>query len=442
MLSWLERRFALAAHGTTVRTEIVAGLTTFLTMAYIIFVQPAVLSAAGMDFGAVLTATCLSTALATILMALLANYPIAVAPAMGHNFFFAYSVVIGMKVPWPVALGAVAIAGILFVITAGIGLRERLITAIPASMKHAIAAGIGLLISTIGLEWAGIIVASPGTLVTLGNLHSAPTVIAVLALALTAVLMARRVPGAFLWGILAATVLAVPLGIVHFEGFASRPPSLAPTFMQLDLRRALTPGMVAVVFVFFFLALFDSIGTLVGVGEQAGLMRNGTLPRAREALLADAIGTVAGATLGTSTVTAFIESGAGIAAGGRTGLTSLVTAALFILSLLFYPLVRTIGGGYAANGVTLYPIIAAPLILVGTMMIGGLRHVAWDDATEAIPAFLTVILMPLAVSITEGVAFGVLSYSLLKLACGRGREVHPLIHAFAVLFLLRYVFLR
>ena len=441
-MSFLERRFALAAHGTTVRTEIVAGLTTFLTMAYIIFVQPAVLGAAGMDFGAVLTSTCLSTALATVLMALLANYPIAVAPAMGHNFFFAYSVVIGMKVPWPVALGAVAIAGILFVITAGIGLREHLITAIPASMKHAIAAGIGLLIATIGLEWAGIIVASPGTLVTLGNLHSAPTVIAVLALALTAVLMARRVPGAFLWGILAATVLAVPLGIVHYEGFASRPPSLAPTFMQLDLRRALTPGMVAVVFVFFFLALFDSIGTLVGVGEQAGLMRNGTLPRAREALLADAIGTVAGAALGTSTVTAFIESGAGIAAGGRTGLTSLVTAALFILSLLFYPLVRTIGGGYAANGVTLYPVIAAPLILVGTMMIGGLRHVAWDDATEAIPAFLTVILMPLAVSITEGVAFGVLSYSLLKLACGRGREVHPLIHAFAVLFLLRYVFLR
>jgi adenine/guanine/hypoxanthine permease len=200
--------------------------------------------------------------------------------------------------------------------------------------------------------------------------------------------------------------------------------------------------MVPVVFIFFFLALFDSIGTLVGVGEQAGLMRDGTLPRAREALLADAVGTVAGATLGTSTVTAYIESGAGIAAGGRTGLTSLVTAALFILSLLFYPLVRTIGGGYVVNGTTLYPVIAAPLVLVGTMMIGGLRHVAWDDPTEAIPAFLTVILMPLAISITEGVAFGVLSYSLLKLATGRGREAHPLLHAFAVLFLVRYVFLR
>jgi AGZA family xanthine/uracil permease-like MFS transporter len=439
---FLERRFALSAHGTTVRTEILAGLTTFLTMAYIIFVQPAVLGAAGMDSGAVLTATCLSTALATVLMAVLANYPIAVAPAMGHNFFFAYSVVIGMKVPWRVALGGVALAGLLFVATAGIGLRERLISAIPASMKHAIAAGIGLLIATIGLEWAGLIVASPGTLVTLGNLRSAPTVVAVLALALTAVLMARRVPGAFLWGILAATALGMTLGVVHFEGFAGRPPSLAPTFMQLDIRGALAPGMVAVVFVFFFLALFDSIGTLVGVAEQAGLMRDGTLPRAREALLADAIGTVAGAALGTSTVTAYIESGAGIAAGGRTGLASLVTAALFILSLLFYPLVRTVGGGYVENGMTLYPVISAPLVLVGTLMVGELRHIGWDDPTEGIPAFLTMILMPLATSITEGVAFGVLSYALLKLACGRAREVHPLIFVFAVLFLVRYIFLR
>jgi len=425
-----------------VRTEILAGLTTFLTMAYIIFVQPAVLGAAGMDSGAVLTATCLSTALATVLMAVLANYPIAVAPAMGHNFFFAYSVVIGMKVPWRVALGGVALAGMLFVATAGIGLRERLISAIPASMKHAIAAGIGLLIATIGLEWAGLIVASPGTLVTLGNLRSAPTVVAVLALALTAVLMARRVPGAFLWGILAATALGMTLGVVHFEGFAGRPPSLAPTFMQLDIRGALAPGMVAVVFVFFFLALFDSIGTLVGVAEQAGLMRDGTLPRAREALLADAIGTVAGAALGTSTVTAYIESGAGIAAGGRTGLASLVTAALFMLSLLFYPLVRTVGGGYVENGMTLYPVISAPLVLVGTLMVGELRHIGWDDPTEGIPAFLTMILMPLATSITEGVAFGVLSYALLKLACGRAREVHPLIFVFAVLFLVRYIFLR
>ena len=441
-MSFLDRQFALSANGTTVHTEILAGVTTFLTMAYIIFVQPAVLSAAGMDFGAVLTATCLSTALATTLMALLANYPIAVAPAMGHNFFFVYTVVIGMQVPWRVALGGVAIAGLLFVLTAGIGLRERLITAIPATLKHAIAAGIGLLVATIGLEWAGLVVASPGTLVTLGDLHARPTVVALAALTLTAVLMARRVPGAFLWGILGGLALGVPLGVVQYGGLVSMPPSLAPTFLQLDIRGAFAPGMATVVFVFFFLALFDSVGTLVGVGAQAGLMRNGTLPRAREALLADAVGTVAGAALGTSTVTAFIESGAGIAAGGRTGLTSLVTAGLFLVSLFFYPLVRTIGGGFVVNDMTLYPVVAAPLILVGTMMIGGLRHIAWDEPTEAIPAFLTVILMPLATSITEGVSFGVLLYTLLKMVSGRRREIHPLLGAFAALFLIRYIFLR
>ena len=438
----LETRFALAAHGTNVRTEALAGLTTFLTMAYIIFVQPAVLSAAGMDFGAVLTATCLSTALATTLMALLANYPIAVAPAMGHNFFFAYSVVVGMKVPWPVALGAVAIAGIVFILTAGVGLRERLITTIPEPIKHAIAAGIGLLIAMIGLQWAGLVVAAPGTLVTLGDIHSPPVLLAVAALTLTAILMARRVPGALLWGILASTAIGLPLGIVRYQGVASLPPSLAPTFLRLDIAGAFAPGLVSVVFVFFFLALFDSVGTLVGVGGQAGLLRHGTLPRAREALLADAVGTVAGAMLGTSTVTAYIESGAGVAAGGRTGLASLVTAALFVLSLFFYPLVRMIGGGFVSGSTTLYPVIAPPLILVGTMMLGGLRTVKWEEPTDAIPAFLTMVMMPLTLSITEGVAVGLMSYAVLKLATGRRTEVHPLILTFAFLFLLRYIFLR
>ena len=441
-MPFLEDRFALSANGTTVRTEVLAGVTTFMTMAYIIFVQPAVLSAAGMDFGAVLTATCLATALATALMALMANYPIAVAPGMGHNFFFAYSVIIGMKVPWRVALGGVAVAGMIFIATAGIGLRERVITAIPESLKHAIAAGIGLLIAAIGLQWAGIIVASPGTLVTLGNLRSAPTALALGALILTAMLMARRVPGAFLVGILAAAAAAVPLGLVRFSGVFSRPPSLMPTFMALDVVGAFTPGMTTVIFVFFFLALFDSIGTLVGLASQAGLMRDGSLPRARQALLADAIGTVAGAALGTSTVTAYIESGAGIAAGGRTGLASLVTAALFIVSLFCYPLVRTIGGGYTNGSVTLYPVLAAPLILVGTMMIAGVRRVPWDDPTEAIPSFLTMIVMPLAVSITEGVAFGLISYAALKLASGRARESHALVYVFAALLSVRYIFLR
>jgi adenine/guanine/hypoxanthine permease len=425
-----------------VRTELAAGVTTFVTMAYIIFVQPAVLGAAGMDAGAVLTATCLSTAFATGLMAVLANYPIAVAPGMGHNFFFAYSVVVGMHVPWRVALGGVAIAGLAFVLTAGVGLRERLITAIPPSIKHAIAAGIGLLIATIGLQWAGLIVASPGTLVGLGDMHSRPVLLAVGGLALTAALMARRIPGALLWGMLAITVVGFPMGIVQYHGFVSRPPSLSPTFLQFDIAGALTPRMIEVVVIFFFLALFDSVGTLVGVAGQAGLMRGGTLPRAREALLADAVGTVAGAALGTSTVTAYIESGAGVAAGGRTGLASVVTAALFLLSLFIYPLVQTIGGGYLVAGATRYPVIAPPLILVGTLMIGGVRHVEWDDPTEAIPAFLTVVIMPLAASITEGVSFGLVAYALLKLASGRAREVHPLVFIFAALFLGRYAFLR
>jgi AGZA family xanthine/uracil permease-like MFS transporter len=361
---------------------------------------------------------------------------------MGHNFFFTYAVVLGMGVPWQVALGAVAIAGAVFVLTAGVGLRERLITAIPPVLKHAIAAGIGLLIASIGLQWAGLVVDSPGTLVTLGDLHSAPVLLAVFGLVLTSVLLVRGVRGAFLWGMACSTLVAWGIGLVEYQGLASLPPSVAPTFFRLDIAGALTPELVPVIFVFFFLALFDSVGTLVGVGTQAGLMRGGTLPRARQALLADAVGTVAGASLGTSTVTAYIESGAGVAAGGRTGLTGLVTAALFLLTLFFSPLVRMFGGGYVQDTSTLYPIVAAPLVLVGTMMIGGLRAVAWDDPTEAIPAFLTIIVMPLTVSITEGVSFGLIAFALLKTATGRVRDVHPLIYVFAALFVARYALLR
>jgi adenine/guanine/hypoxanthine permease len=299
-----------------------------------------------------------------------------------------------------------------------------------------------LLIAMIGLQWAGLIVAAPGTLVALGDLRSRPTLLALGALALTAVLVVRRVPGAFLWGILASTVIGIPLGVVRFDGVLSLPPSLAPTLFKLDIAGAFAPGMVAVVFVFFFLALFDSVGTLVGVGEQAGLMRNGTLPRARQALLADAVGTVAGAALGTSTVTAYIESGAGVAAGGRTGLASLVTALLFVLSLFAYPLIRMVGGGFPVGQATLYPVIAAPLVLVGTLMVGGIRHVEWSDPSEAVPAFLTIVMMPLAVSVTEGVAFGVIAYVLLKVAVGRRRDVHTLLYVFAALFVLRYALLR
>jgi AGZA family xanthine/uracil permease-like MFS transporter len=438
----LERLFHLSAGNTTVRTEITAGLTTFLTMAYIVFVQPAVLNAAGMDAGAVFVATCLSSALATLLMGLLANYPIAVAPAMGHNFFFAFTVVVGMRVPWTVALGAVAIAGTIFILTAGVGLRERLITAIPESLQHAIAVGIGLLIALVGLEWGGIVAASPGTLVTLGHLGAPPVLLTLFGLFVTSVLFARRVPGAILLGMLASTVAGLASRLVSFQGVVSAPPSIAPTFLALDVTGAFRPGMIAVIFVFFFLALFDSVGTLVGVAHQAGLMRGRTLPRARQALLSDAIGTVAGACLGTSTVTAYIESATGVSAGGRTGLANVVTAGLFVLALFFSPLVRMIGGGYAAGGgLVLYPVIAPALVLVGAMMMRSVRSIDWDDATEALPAFLTIIVMPLTVSITDGIAFGFIAYAALKLVTGRPREAHWLVYLFAVLFLFRYAFL-
>lgn len=435
----LERVFGLSAAGTTIRTEALAGTTTFLTMAYIIFVQPAVLSAAGMDAGAVLTATCLASAIATLIMAFAANYPIAVAPAMGHNFFFAFTVVLARGTPWPVALGAIAIAGAIFIATASVGLRERVIVAVPESLKHAITVGIGLLITLIGLEWGGVIVDSPGTLVTLGHLGSAPVLLTLGTLALMAILQARGVRGAALIGMVAATIAALPLGLTAFHGIASAPPSLAPTFFKLDIAGALSPRLIDAVFVFFFLALFDSIGTLVGVAGRMGLVRNGTLPRARQALLADAIGTVAGACLGTSTVTAYVESSTGVAAGGRTGLASVVTAALFLISLFFSPLVRMVGGGYSSGtGLTLYPIIAPALMLVGVMMMESVRHIRWDDFTEALPSFLALVTMPLAFSITDGIAFGFIAYAILKPATGRARELDPLVYVFAGLFLVRY----
>jgi AGZA family xanthine/uracil permease-like MFS transporter len=412
-------------------------------MAYIIFVQPAVLGEAGMDVGAVMVATCVASGVATLLMALLANYPIGVAPAMGHNFFFAFTVVGAMKVPWQTALGAVAVAGLLFIATAGLGLRERLITAIPDSLKHAIVVGIGLLIALIGLEWSGIVVASPGTLVTLGSLRTAPALLALFGLTVTAILMANRVRGAVLLGFLATTVAGLATGLVHYQGIVSAPPSIAPTFLQLDIAGALRPSMIPIILVFFFLALFDSVGTLVGVASQAGLMRGGTLPRARQALLADAVGTTIGASLGTSTVTAYIESSTGVAAGARTGLAAVVTALLFFLSLLFAPLVRMIGGGYPGPaGTTLYPVVAPALVLVGTMMMSGVRSIAWEDPTEGIPAFLTISIMPLAVSITDGIAFGFIAYAVLKLAARRHAEAHPLVYVFATLFVVRYAFLR
>ncbi len=447
----LKDYFRLEENGTSIRTEALAGVTTFATMAYIIFVQPVVLGAAGMDVGAVFTSTCLITAFATVLMALLANYPVAVAPAMGHNFFFAYVVVLTMKVPWQAALGAVLVSGIIFVATASFGLRELIVAAVPESLKSAIAVGIGLLITLIGMEWAGLVRLDANTFVTLGNLGSKPTLVALLGLAATVILIARKVKGAILFGILIAAVAGVVFGIVKNPGaVVSLPPSLAPTVFQLDIWAALKQNLIAVIFIFFFLDLFDTVGSLIGIAKQAGLMKNGRLPRAGRALLADAIGTVGSALVGNTTMVSYIESASGVAVGGRTGLAALVTAALFLVAMFFSPVVQMISGGFAVHDIitvegqqvartfTLYPVTSPALIVVGSLMIRSVRDIDWDDFTEALPAFLTMVLMPLTFSITDGIAFGFISYALLKLVTGRAREAHWLIYAFALLFIVRY----
>jgi AGZA family xanthine/uracil permease-like MFS transporter len=443
--------FALKEQGTSLRTEALAGLTTFATMAYIIFVQPAVLGAAGMDQGAVFTSTCLITALSTILMAILANYPVAVAPAMGHNFFFAFAVVIGMRVPWQTALGAVLISGVIFVATSSLRMRERIVAAVPESLKSSIAAGIGLLITLIGMEWAGLVKLDPATFVALGDLRRAPTLVALIGLVATIVLMARGVRSAILFGIGAAAIAGIPFGIVKSPGtLVSLPPSMAPTFLQLDVVGAVTSQLAAVIFVFFFLDLFDTVGSLIGIAKQAGLMKNGELPGVGRALLADAIGTTGSALMGNTTMVSYIESASGVAAGGRTGVTALVTAGLFLVALFFSPLVSAISGGYPVSEVVmiggqqiarthlLYPITSPALIVVGSLMIRAVKDVSWDDFTESLPAFLTMVMMPLTFNITDGIAFGFISYSLLKLVSGRGREVNWLVYLFAGLFVLRY----
>lgn len=441
----LERIFQLTANGTTVRTEVLAGTTTFLTLSYILFVQPAVLSTTGMDFGAVLVATCLASALATLLMGLYANYPIALAPAMGHNFYFAFTVcgaatVGGMGFRWETALGGVFVSGMLFLWLSRFGFRERLLNAVPDSLKHAIAVGIGLLIAFVGLQWAGIVVARPGILVGLGHLGDPPALLSLFGLVLTGVLLARGIRGGILWGIFATAAAGLFLGLVKYSGVVSAPPSLVPTLFKLDLMELLSSAGFTVIFIFFFLALFDTIGTLVGVGEQAGFLKDGRLPRAEKALVSDAAGMTAGALLGTSTITSYIESAAGVAVGGRTGLASVVTAGLFLLALFFYPLARMIGEGYVTpEGAHLYPVVAPALILTGCFMMRGIQQVPWTDLTEAIPAFLTILVMPLAVSITDGIAFGLISYSILKLITGRFQEAHWLIYLFAGLLALRYL---
>ncbi|HME92217.1 MAG TPA: NCS2 family permease [Myxococcaceae bacterium] len=432
--------FKLAERGTAAATEIRAGLTTFLTMAYVIFVQPAVLSAAGMDFGAVMAATCVASALASFVMALASDYPVALAPAMGENFFFvavATGVATGQAVGWRAALAAVFASGILFLLLGAFRFRERIFEALPPGIKHAIGVGIGLFIAFIGLKEGGLVVAAPGSLVRLGKLSSPPALVCIAGLVVTSALLARRVRGAILAGIAAAALVGAALGVVKFQGVVAPPPSLAPVAFQLDLRALVSATMLPVVAVFFFMVLLDTVGTLVAVEAQAGLLRDGKLERAGRAFLADAVGTTAGALLGTSTVSAYIESSTGVAEGGRTGLTAVVTGLCFLLALFFHPLVEALGGGFSG----LHPVTAPALLIVGSLMARGVREIPWDDPVEAIPAFLLAVGMPLTFSIADGFALGFISYAALRLLSGRWRGVSPLVYVMALLFVLRYALL-
>ncbi len=450
---WLERRFGMRARGSTPGREVAAGLATFATLSYILFVQPAVLSdpACGMDARGVLFATCVASAVACFLMAWWANLPIALAPAMGHNFFFVYAVCLGRGFPWQQALAANFIAGALFLLFAFTRLRERVMQAMPDHLKYAIAAGIGLMIALIGLEWGGLVVAHPATLVQLGDLSSPTALLCLFGLALNAVLLARRVTGAFLIGILATAAAGWAAGglldlsapLVRFQGFVGAPPSPEKTAFALDFAGLFARpagAWLAVIGVFFLLILFDTVGTLIGVGERAGLLVDGRLPRAGQAFAADAVGTVVGTALGTSTVTSYVESAAGVAVGGRTGLTAAVTGVCLLLALVFAPLVQMVGAGIDdGSGALRYPVIAPVLILIGALMLGALRHIDWDAPAEAVPAFLTVVIMQLSVSITEGIAWGFLATSLLDLLAPRAGRMPLWLHALAAVFLLRYL---
>jgi AGZA family xanthine/uracil permease-like MFS transporter len=428
----LEQIFKLSENKTTVRTELVAGLTTFLTMAYIIFVNPDILKAAGMPFGAVFAATCVAAAIGCFLMAFLANYPIALAPGMGLNAYFAFGVVGGMGHSWQVALGCVFISGVIFLIISVLPIREWIVNAIPRSLKMAIAAGIGLFLALIAMKNAGIVVDHPATLVTHGKLTSWPVVMAVLGFAIIVALEYRRVMGGVIIGILVVTVISILAGHQKFGGIFDVPPSIGPVFLQMDLAGALQVGLVTVVFAFLFVDLFDNTGTLIALAHRGGFMRpDGTVPRLRGALISDSAAAMIGAAVGTSTTTSYIESASGINAGGRTGLTAAAVGVLFLLALFVAPLAGSIPA-YAT---------APALLYVACLMARGLTEIEWSDLTEAAPAVITAIAMPFTFSIADGIAFGFISYAGIKLAAGRYRDIHPAVGILAVLFVIKYVYI-
>lgn len=437
-----DKIFKYSESGSSFKAEVLAGVTTFMTMAYIIFVQPQVLGAAGMDAGAVMVATCLAAAVGSFIMGLYANYPIGVAPGMGENFFFTYTVVITMGVAWEKALAIVFISGLLFILLTLFKIREMVITAIPNCLKYGIAAGIGLFIALIGLHDAGIVVQNPSALLKLGVLNEAPVLLALFGLLFTAILLARKVKGAILIGIVVNVVIGIALGIFKYGGLISAPPDISPTFLKMDVLGVLHWQYIVPIVVFLYMALFDTIGTLIGVTSQAGIMKDGKIPRASRALMADAVATTAGAAMGTSTTLAYIESVAGVKVGGRTGLTAVVVGMLFILAIFFSPVVKMVSGGVPlSSGLIVHPITAPALILVGSMMMWSIKNINWDEMTEAIPAFLTIVAIPFSYSIAEGIAIGFISYPVLMLFSGRGREVSWLVYILACLFVLRYIFL-
>ncbi|CAJ0810362.1 NCS2 family permease [Ralstonia flaminis] len=430
-MNWLTRTFKLEEHQTDVRTEVLAGLTTFLTMAYIIFVNPNILADAGMPHDAVFVATCIAAATGTIIMGMYANYPIAMAPGMGLNAYFAYAVVKGMGFTWQAALGAVFISGCLFLLVSVFRIREMIVNGIPHSIRVAITAGIGLFLGIVSLRGAGLIVGNPATLVTLGDVHQPSVILAVIGFFLIVALDHLRVKGAILIGILAVTAASFFFAGNTFHGVVSMPPSLAPTFMQLDIMGALSVGILNVVLVFFLVELFDATGTLMGVANRAGLLKQGKMDRLNKALLADSTAIMAGSLLGTSSTTAYIESASGVQAGGRTGLTALTVAVLFLLCLFFSPLAGVVPA-YAT---------APALLYVSCLMLRELVDLDWEDTTEAVPAVLTALMMPFTYSIANGVAFGFITYSGLKLFTGRMREVPIIVWIISAVFLFRFFYL-
>lgn len=438
----LERLFKLKENNTTVRTEILAGLTTFMTMAYIIVVNPGIISETGMPFDGVMIATILSAAFASLLMGLLGNYPFALAPGMGLNAYFTYSVVLGMGYSWQVALGAVFISGIVFIILSLLKVREMIIDAVPHSIRFAISAGIGLFIAFIGMKNAGIILSDSATYVKLGNITSGTALLAIIGLIITGILLTLKVRGSILYGILATTLVGAiffpelaetrntvlnPLAWVSMPNWKS----FGEIFLKLDIRGALNIGFFNIIFAFLFVDMFDTIGTLIGISERAGFLKNGKLERGTEALLADSIGTVAGSMLGTSTVTSYVESAAGVAYGGRTGLTAVSVAFFFLISLIFSPLAKVIPSAATAPA----------LIVVGAMMMTNVGKIDWDDFSEALPAFIAMVAMPFTFSIANGIALAFIIYPIIKLLTGKGKDVHALAYVLCALFILKFIYL-